>query len=75
MGQVVVSEPVFTPGWPLSNFLLSLDRGRNIRDEAEYRRLYGGFSVVRQRFFKLSFHRFCSFVLKSEPDGPLIGPI
>ena len=62
-GAVLVAEPVFTPGWALSNFLLSLDRGRYIRAEEDYRALVDGFAVARQRFFKLSFHRFCSFVL------------
>ena len=63
-GVVLAAEPVFTPDWPWSNFLLSLDRGRHIRAEEGYRALTEGFTVARQRFFKLSFHRFCSFVLK-----------
>lgn len=63
-GVVLVAEPVFTPGWGWSNFLLGLDRGRHIRAEEGYRSLTDGFVVARQRFFKLSFHRFCSFVLK-----------
>lgn len=66
-GVVLVAEPVFTPGWPVSNFLLSLDRGRHIRTDEDYRRLTKGFEVVRHRFFKLGNHRFYSLVLKKQP--------
>ncbi len=62
-GVVLIAEPVFTPGWWWSNFLLSLDRGHYIRDVKGYAALLTGFTVARQRFFKLSFHRFSSFVL------------
>lgn len=67
-GCVVVAEPVFTPGKLFSNLLLSLDRGRYIRDEAGYRGLFDGYEVMRQRFFRLSAHRFCSFVLTPKTD-------
>ena len=33
-GEIVIAEPVFTPGMWISNALLSLDRGRHIRSEA-----------------------------------------
>jgi ubiquinone/menaquinone biosynthesis C-methylase UbiE len=62
-GRVLVAEPVFTPGSWLSTTLLNMDRGRYIRNEAGYRGLFEGFSVDRQRYFRFSLHRFCSFVL------------
>ncbi|HEX6563630.1 MAG TPA: class I SAM-dependent methyltransferase [Chthoniobacterales bacterium] len=68
-GYVVVAEPIFTPGMLFSNFLLSLDRGRYIRDEPGYRGLFDGYEITRQRFFKLSIHRFCSFVLTPRLAG------
>lgn len=62
-GSILIAEPVFTPGRWVSSFLLRMDRGRHIRDEAGYRALFEGFEIERQRHFRLSFHRFCSFVL------------
>jgi SAM-dependent methyltransferase len=62
-GRVIVAEPVYTPGRWLSTMLLNMDRGRYIRDEPGYRALFDGFSVERQRFFRFSVHRFCSYVL------------
>jgi ubiquinone/menaquinone biosynthesis C-methylase UbiE len=61
-GYVIVGEPLFTPGWPFSNFLLSLDRGKHIRDEQGYKQLFDGFKLERERFFKFSAHRFLSLV-------------
>jgi SAM-dependent methyltransferase len=69
-GRVIVAEPVFTPGRWFSNFLLSLDRGRFIRDVAGYRALLDGVTIERQRFFNFSAHRFCSFVLKTPTVHP-----
>jgi ubiquinone/menaquinone biosynthesis C-methylase UbiE len=63
-GVILVSEPVFTPGKWLSNFLLSLDRGKYIRPVDGYRQLFAGLNVVEESFFPFSLHRFCSFVLK-----------
>jgi ubiquinone/menaquinone biosynthesis C-methylase UbiE len=63
-GAIVIAEPVFTPGMWISNALLSLDRGRHIRSESGYRALFGDCHVERQRFFRFSAHRFCSFVLR-----------
>jgi ubiquinone/menaquinone biosynthesis C-methylase UbiE len=63
-GRVIIAEPVFTPGRRLSNLLLSMDRGRNIRPESGYRALFAGYAIERQRYFPFSIHRFCSFVLK-----------
>lgn len=65
-GRVIVAEPVYTPGRWLSTVLLNMDRGRYIRDEPGYRKLFGGFSIQRQRYFRLSLHRFCSFVLSRQ---------
>jgi len=62
-GRLLVAEPVFTPGNALSNLLLTLDRGRHIRDAAGYCALFDGFVVERQRYFRFSLHRFCSYVL------------
>ena len=62
-GRILIAEPVFTAGRWLSSMLLSVDRGRHIRDEAGYRALFGDCGVERERHFRLSFHRFCSFVL------------
>ena len=49
-GVVLCAEPVFTEGKPLSRFLLLRDRGEFIRDEPGYRRLFGGFGILRQDF-------------------------
>jgi ubiquinone/menaquinone biosynthesis C-methylase UbiE len=72
-GRVIVAEPVFTPGRWLSNVFLKMDRGRHIRADTGYRALFGKFQVERERFFYLSVHRFCSFVLK--PDRRTIRAI
>lgn len=69
-GCVLVAEPVYTPGRWLSTALLNMDRGRYIRDEPGYRTLFEGFSLERQRYFRLSVHRFCSFVLRPMPSAP-----
>lgn len=63
-GRVIVAEPVFTPGKWLSTVLLKMDRGDYIRNKDSYQSLFNGFSVERQRFFRFSAHRFCSFILK-----------
>lgn len=65
-GVVLCAEPVFTEGKPLSRFLLLRDRGEFIRDEPGYRRLFGGFGILRQDYFSFSVHRFCSFVLSKQ---------
>ena len=61
-GKLLIAEPLYTPGRMVSNTLLSLDRGRYIRDLDGYRNLLDGFVIERQQFFKFSLHRFCSFV-------------
>jgi 2-polyprenyl-3-methyl-5-hydroxy-6-metoxy-1,4-benzoquinol methylase len=66
-GHVVVAEPVFTDGMYLSTFFLSLDRGRHIRSEEGYRSLFGDFAIQRQRYFRFSAHRFCSYILTPAP--------
>lgn len=63
-GLVIVAEPVFTPGRWMSNMLLRMDRGRNIRTESGYRSLFLGFSIKRQRYFNFSAHRFTAFLLQ-----------
>lgn len=67
-GVMLVAEPVFTPGKWLSNALLHLDRGKYIRDADGYLDLLEGFTVERAGFFGLSVHRFCSYVLRREPE-------
>lgn len=62
-GHVLVAEPVFTPGDWLSTFFLSRDRGEYIRKESGYRTLFEELGLVRERYFRLAVHRFCSFVL------------
>lgn len=62
-GVVLVAEPVFTPNKLISNLLLSLDRGKYIRSQEGYAKLFSGFQVAREGFFDFSCHRFCSFVL------------
>ena len=64
-GTIIVAEPVFTKGKYFSNLLLSLDRGRFIRKQFEYKALFEGFSVKRESYFRLSAHRFCSLELKT----------
>jgi ubiquinone/menaquinone biosynthesis C-methylase UbiE len=63
-GRIVVGEPLFTKGAPFSNFLLSLDRGKYIRDENGYKGLFETFQLERERFFRFSAHRFHSLVYK-----------
>ena len=63
-GCVIVAEPVFTPKMFLSNLLLSLDRGRYIRNEAKYQSLFDKYKIERQGHFRFSLHRFCSYVLQ-----------
>ncbi len=68
-GMVLSCEPLFTRGSYLSNFLLKLDRGEYIRDEEGYQQFLANFQIVEKGYFKLSFHRFCSFVLKKKRAG------
>lgn len=63
-GVVLIGEPVFTKNWWLSSFLLSLDRGEYIRTQENYKKLFTGFKIKRESYFKFSAHRFCSFVLQ-----------
>lgn len=65
-GVVLTTEPLFTEGSFVSNFLLKLDRGKYIRTEEGYRRFMRYFRIVHEGYFKLSFHRFCAFVLKKK---------
>jgi ubiquinone/menaquinone biosynthesis C-methylase UbiE len=63
-GIVLVAEPVFTEGSFLSNLLLSLDRGRYLRSKDGYRKLFDGFKVIKEGYFRFSLHRSCAFVLR-----------
>ncbi len=60
--MLLIAEPVFTPNDLRSNFFLSLDRGRHIRETGQYEALLSDFRIERQRYFRFSFHRFASFV-------------
>ncbi|MBU6147543.1 MAG: methyltransferase domain-containing protein [Actinomycetales bacterium] len=62
-GRVLVAEPVFTPGWRISTWLLERDRGEFVRTAEGYRLLFGSLAVQRTAYFKFSVHRLCSFVL------------
>jgi SAM-dependent methyltransferase len=59
-GTLLVAEPVFTPNDLRSNVFLSLDRGKFIRESAQYERLLANFEIERRRYFRFSFHRFLS---------------
>jgi ubiquinone/menaquinone biosynthesis C-methylase UbiE len=65
-GVVIIGEPVFSANKPLSNLLLSFDRGKYIRSQESYAKLMVDFKVKYTGFFKLSYHQFCSFVLSKE---------
>jgi|ERR1035438_1222431 ubiquinone/menaquinone biosynthesis C-methylase UbiE len=65
-GHILVAEPVFTPGDWLSTFFLSRDRGQYIRSESGYHALFGELGLVRERYFRMAVHRFCSFVYSRE---------
>ena len=66
-GKVIVAEPVYTRGHLLSTIFLNMDRGKYIRNQSGYESLFNGFKVHRQRFFRFSLHRFCSFILVPYP--------
>ena len=63
-GVLLVAEPVFSPNAVLSNLFLSIDRGKFIREAGHYEKLLDAFRIERRRYFKLSLHRFISFVAK-----------
>ena len=63
-GVLLVAEPVFSPNAILSNLFLSIDRGKFIRESGQYEKLLDAFRIERRRYFKLSLHRFVSFVAK-----------
>tara|TARA_A100001011_G_scaffold225956_1_gene233973 strand:+ start:19 stop:621 length:603 start_codon:yes stop_codon:yes gene_type:complete len=64
-GKVIISEPVFSKGI-ISTILLKLDRGNYIRKQEEYKNLFKDFSIERERYFRFSAHKFCSFVLSKK---------
>lgn len=61
-GALLVAEPVFTANDLRSNCLLSIDRGKHVRESGEYAALASAFRIERKRYFRLSFHRFLSLV-------------
>jgi ubiquinone/menaquinone biosynthesis C-methylase UbiE len=63
-GIVLCAEPLFTRGRPLSNLLLTFDRGKFIRAREGYQALFRGFDLSEVRYFDFSIHRFCSFILR-----------
>jgi len=69
-GHVLISEPVFTKGKLISHFLLSLDRGKFVRDVAGYKSLFANLKIVDEGFFPFSVHRFWSVVLQRH-EGPV----
>ena len=64
-GKVLISEPVFSKGI-ISTILLKLDRGKYIRKQEEYKFLLEDFLIERERYFRFSAHKFCSFVLSKK---------
>ena len=66
-GKILISEPVFSRGI-LSTILLKLDRGNFIRKQEEYKNLFSQFSIERERYFRFSAHKFCSFVLSKKSN-------
>lgn len=64
-GHLFWAEPVFTPNELISNIFLSLDRGKYIRESAQYLDLLRDFVVARKRYFNFSLHRFFSIVAQS----------
>jgi ubiquinone/menaquinone biosynthesis C-methylase UbiE len=65
-GHLMVAEPVFTKDMWLSTMFLSMDRGKHIRTDDGYHALFGGYQLQRERHFRLSLHRFASFILQPE---------
>lgn len=68
-GRIIVAEPVYTSGDWLSTLFLNFDRGKYIRDDAGYRKLFGNFSLERQRFFRFSIHRCSSYVFRLQDQA------
>ena len=64
-GKVLISEPIFSKGI-ISTILLKLDRGKYIRKQEEYKFLLEDFLIERERYFRFSAHKFCSFVLSKK---------
>ena len=67
-GRLLVAEPVFTANSLLSNILLSLDRGKFIRESMDYQNFIQGFELIRRRFFNFSAHRFFSIVAQPNQE-------
>ena len=45
---------------------LPIFRGNYIRKQVEYKNLFKDFSIERERYFRFSAHKFCSFVLSKK---------
>ncbi len=72
-GLVLVAEPLFSSldghqGLEkvrrfASNALLQRDRGRFIRDQSGYLKLWNGFSLRHGNKFRVGLHEFCGLIL------------
>ncbi len=60
-GMLLVAEPIFSDGKPISSFFLRHDRGDFIRKAEDYERLLRDFQDIRQDRFPFSLHTFVSF--------------
>lgn len=67
-GRVLVAEPLFTKGKPISTLFLTFDRGRHIRDIEGYRTLFGPLRERAHDTFDFSLHRFAAFVLGRDAE-------
>ncbi len=63
-GVLLISEAVFTQDLLLSNILISLDRGRNVRSAAEHKPFFEGFRILKEEFRKFICHRVVIFALQ-----------
>lgn len=61
-GVLLIAEPIFTANRLRSNILLSLDRGKYIRESQKYLDLADGLKILRTKTFQFPPHNFCSIV-------------
>lgn len=61
-GILLIGEPIFTANKLVSNILLSLDRGKYIRESQKYVDLLQGLHILRTGVFGFSQHSFFSIV-------------
>ncbi len=68
-GTILLSEPIWSRN-PVSNFLLTCDRGEYVRHSEEYRRLVSDrFHVEREFFFRYAATEFVGFVLRPRSEA------